>query len=268
MELVGETDPNKRYQLEAFIDSFGLISESALNEFIKISIKDKRTISDVQKWNGILSKTKTIYDAIDEDENKYKVRKSIIKMVEGYSWIIQVADFEDLELHKKCIFYKSFAKYLRTGDNEKIDVSRLVEFVKFKQNKTREGDEGGSVTPTTKVIIGQYTKVQSKEEDILIRIDELIKELNELFGLGLDPKTQSPFIQQLIELLCQDKDVEVRAINNTEKDLQLYITKKIESILVQSQDVNADFSDKVLENVDIRTMLVGLLTSIVYSKFH
>lgn len=268
LELVGETDPNLLYQLESFIDSFRFVKAEELKVFLSIAIKDKRSVTDVAKWNGILSKAKTIYDAIPEEENKYKARKSIIKLVEGYSWVIQVTDFEDSELHEKCIFYRQFAKYLRTGDTEKIDASKLVEFVKFKQKKTRDGNEGGAVNPVNKTKVGQYSKVQPKDEDVLVRIDELIKELNEMFGLGLDPKTQSPFIQQLINILHSDKDVEVRAKNNTEKDLQLYITKKIEEILVQGQDVNADFSDKVLENVDMKNMLVALLTSEIFNMFN
>ena len=268
LELVGETDPNLLYQLESFIDSFKFVKDDDLKAFLSIAIKDRRSVSDVAKWNGILSKAKSVYDAIPEEENKYKARKSIIKLVEGYSWVIQVTDFEDAELHEKCIFYRHFAKYLRTGDNERIDASKLVEFVKFKQKKTRDGSEGGAVNPVNKTKVGQYSKVQPKDEDVMVRIDELIKELNELFGLGLDPKTQSPFVHQLINILSSDKDVEVRAKNNTEQDLQLYITKKIEEILVQGQDVNADFSDKVLENVDMKTMLVALLTSEIFNIFN
>lgn len=268
LELVGETDPNKLYQLESFIDEFNFITPSRLEEFIKIAIKDKRSTDDVAKWNSILNYAKSVYDAIPEDENKYKARKSLIKLVEGYSWVIQVTDFVDEDLHKKCIFYRHFTKFLRTGDDEKIDASKLVEFIKFKQKKTREGSEGGGINPVTKTKVGQYSKVQHKDEDVLVRIDELIKELNELFGLGLDPKTQAPFVQQLINILFKDKDVEVRAKNNTQADLQLYVTKKLEDLLVEGQEVNTDFSDKVLENVDMKNMLAALLTQEIFSMFN
>lgn len=268
LELVGETDPNKLYQLESFIDVFGFVTDAKLDEFINIAIKDKRTTDDVAKWNGILNKAKSVYDSIPEDENKYKARKSLIKLVEGYSWVIQVTDFEDAELHKKCIFYRHFAKFLRTGDDERIDASKLVEFVKFKQKKTREGNEGGGVNPVTKTKVGQYSKVQPKDEDILVKIDELIKELNEQFGLGLDAKTQAPFIHQLITILSTDKDVEIRAKNNTENDLQLYVVKKLEQLLAQGQEINTEFSDKVLENVDMKIMLATLLTQEIFNMFN
>lgn len=266
-ELVGETDPNKLYELERFIDDFNLIDGTKIDEFVAISIKDKRTVSDVSKWNHILGTAKTKFDAIPEDENKYKVRKDIIKLVEGYSWILQITDFYDQELHKKVIFYKLFAKYLRTGDNERIDASKLVDFIKFKQKKTRDGSEGSDkIDPKTKQVVGQFTKAQAKEEDEIVTIMDFIKYLNEIYGAGLDPKTYTPVVQLLINILISNPDVVTKAKNNTEKDLQLFINKALEDVLVDGQDINQDFSDKILENVDMKSKLAELLTAIVHQE--
>lgn len=266
-ELVGETDPNKLYDLERFIDSFNLVTPTEIEEFIAIAIKNKRSDDDVSKWNHLLGLAKTRYDAIPEEENQYKVRKDIIKLVEGYSWILQVADFEDVELHKKTVFFKFFAKYLRTGDGERIDASKLVEFEKFKQKKTREGSEGGDpIDPKTKQKVGQFTKAKEKEEDENIHIEEFIKLLNDIYGAGLDPKTYTPVIQLLINLLLANPEVVMKAKNNTEKDLQLYINKALEDVLVDGQDINQDFSDKILENVDMKNKLAELLTAIVHQE--
>lgn len=266
-ELVGETDPNRLYELERFIDDFNLIDETKIDEFVAISIKDKRTVSDVSKWNHILGTAKTKFDAVAEEENKYKLRKDIIKLVEGYSWILQVTDFEDPDLHKKVIFYKYFAKYLRTGDSERIDASKLVEFTKFKQKKTRDGSEGSEgINPKTKQTIGQFTRAQAKEEDEIVTIMDFIKYLNETYGAGLDPKTYTPVIQLLINILLSDPDVITKAKNNTEQDLQLFINKALEDVLVDGQDINQDFSDKILENVDMKSKLAELLTAIVHQE--
>lgn len=266
-ELIGETDPNKLYDLERFIDTFNLVSPTEIDEFIAIAIKDKRSDADVRKWNYLLGLAKTRFDAITEEENKYKLRKDIIKLVEGYSWILQVTDFEDSDLHKKTIFFNFFAKYLRTGDGERIDASQLVEFTKFKQKKTRDGTEGSDpIDPKTKQKIGQFTKAKAKDEDEVIHIEEFIKLLNEVYGAGLDPKTYAPVIQLLINLLLANPEVVMKAKNNTEKDLQLYINKALEDVLVDGQDVNQDFSDKILENVDMKNKLAELLTSIVHQE--
>ena len=265
--LVGETDPNKLYDLERFIDSFNLVDSTQIDEFVAISVKDKRSDTDVSKWNHILGIAKTKYDSIPEEENKYKVRKDIIKLVEGYMWILQVCDFEDADLHKKVIFYKFFAKYLRTGDGGKIDASKLVDFVKFKQRKTRDGSEGSStIDAVTKRKIGQFTKAKAKEEDQIISIVEFIKYLNEIYGAGLDPKTYAPVIQLLINILLSNPDVVTRAKNNSEEDLKLYINKALDDVLVDGQDINQDFSDKILENIDMKNKLSELLTSIVHQE--
>lgn len=58
----------------------------------------------------------------------------------------------------------------------------------------------------------------------------------------------------------------MKAKNNTEKDLQLYINKALEDVLVDGQDINQDFSDKILENVDMKNKLAELLTAIVHQE--
>lgn len=90
--------------------------------------------------------------------------------------------------------------------------------------------------------------------------------MNEVYGAGLDPKTYAPVIQLLINLLLANPEVVMKAKNNTEKDLQLYINKALEDVLVDGQDVNQDFSDKILENVDMKNKLAELLTSIVHQE--
>ena len=114
--------------------------------------------------------------------------------------------------------------------------------------------------------VGQFTKAQAKEEDEIVTIMEFIKYLNDIYGAGLDPKTYAPVVQLLINLLLADPDVVIKAQNNTEKDLQLYISKALEDVLVDGQDVNQDFSDKILENVDMKNKLAELLTAIVHQE--
>jgi type I restriction enzyme R subunit len=184
-ELVGETDPNKLYELERFIDGFNLIDSIKIDEFVAISIKDNRTTTDVSKWNHILGTAKTKFNSINEEENKYKVRKDIIKLVEGYSWILQVTDFEDADLHKKVIFYKFFAKYLRTGDGETIDdtIKRLDTL--FKQGLVDQSFKNKYIK---KYIVNSYENLSTlplRQYENAIRLaDHLQDKYNYLFAFG------------------------------------------------------------------------------------
>lgn len=270
LELEGETDPNKLYNLRRYLDKYKFINEEDLRTFVKISIKDKRSVSDVSKWNGILNKAKSTFDDISDEEEKKKVKKSITKLVEGYSWVMQVADFEDEELHKKCIFYRPFSKFLRSGTGDIVNVSNLVEFERFKQSKTKVVTGGGNVTPITHMKVGEYTNIKVGEDEELMKIEDLIREINEKYNLGLSPKTHGPFMQQLVNILAEDKQVKTAATNksNTEEDLLLFISKKLDTILAAGQTANSEFSDKILDNVDARKMVATLLTAIIFDKFN
>lgn len=270
LELVGETDPNKLYDLRRYLDKFRFITDEDLKTFVKISIKDKRSVADVSKWNGILNKAKSTFDDISDADEQVKVKKSITKLVEGYSWVMQVADFEDEELHKKCIFYRPFSKFLHSGTGDIVNVSNLVEFERFKHRKTKAVTNGGNVDPTTQIKVGPYTTVKLPEEEELMKIEDLIREINERYNLGLNPKTHGPFVQQLVNMLVEDKQVKTAAKNksNTEDDLQLFVAKKLDTLLAAGQMANSEFSDKILDNVDARKMVATLLTTIIFDKFN
>lgn len=267
LHLVGETDPNKIYKLESLIDSYHLVNDHDLDLFIKISIKDARTDADKQMWYSLLGKAKTIYDGISSEEEKDKLRKAIKQFVEGYSWIIQVTIFKDETLHKKSIFYKYLSRYLATaGAKEPIDVSSIVEIEKVRQKKTGENVGKPGITPTTEVKVGSVNSVSSKHDDIMVRIDELIKEMNDLFGAGFDSTSQSGNVMQLLQILLNDSDIEIRALNNKESDFELFLQKKLDDILVKGQGASENFYNKVLDNIDLKKALVDFLTKELYSK--
>jgi type I restriction enzyme R subunit len=264
--LVGETDPNQIYKLERTIDSYHLTNDYDLNSFIRLTIKDKRTDAEKQAWYSLLSKATSVYNAIGKDEEKDKLRKTIKKFVEGYSWIIQVTVFNDEELHKKSIFYRYLLKYISSNEVPPvIDVSSLVEIKKVRQKKTADHEGNPNVKANPEIKAGSLTSAGAKHEDIMVRIDELIREMNELFNAGFD-QTQSPNILQLLKILLSDDDVKLKASNNKPEDFALYLKKKIENVLLKGQNASDDFYDKVLDNDDLESKLVDFLATELYSK--
>lgn len=263
--LVGETDPNQIYKLERNIDSYHLINDYDLDKFIKLTLKDKRNDVEKQMWYSLLSKSTSVYNNIKSEEEKEKLRKTIKKFVEGYSWIIQVSLFSDECLHKKSIFFRYLIKYLNSNEVPPvIDASTLVEIKKVRQRKvdTHEGKTDIESNPEIKV--GSLNSTSSSHEDIMVRIDELIREMNELFNAGFD-QTQSPNVLQLLKILLLDDDVKLKANNNKPEDFALYLKKKIEEVLLKGQNASDDFYDKVLENDELESKLVDFLATELYS---
>ncbi len=266
LHLVGETDPNKIYKLETLIDSYHLSNIDEINKFVKLTIKDKRTDSDKQLWYSYLSKAKSKYDAISSEEEKSKLRKAIKQFVEGYSWIIQVTVFKDEELHKKSIFYKYFSRYLNTeGGTGPIDMTNIVEITKFKQKKTDEHTGKPDLNIVNEVKVGTMNTVASKHDNLMVRLDELIREMNELFGANIE-KVQSANILQILQILENDKDIDKRIQNNSEDDFRLFMAKRLNSLLLTGQGASEQFYDKVLDNNQLKDKLVEFLTAELYAK--
>lgn len=266
LSLVGETDPNKIYGLERFIDKYHLVDDEAIEKFLKLTILDKRTESQKSQWYALLSNAKAKYDLISDGKEKDILRKTIKQFVEQYSWIIQVTDFTDLELHKKHLFYKYLSKYLSSEVQPKIDVSALVSFMGFKQKKTEEiKTDKTNITAVKDEKIGT-TSIGGPSEDELASLAQIIKNINELFAIDLDVNVSSGTLLALKKSFIDDGEVVLRAKNNKIDDFKLFLKKKMDEVLIANRKSADQFYSKALENENIETMILNYLITSIYDE--
>lgn len=266
LSLIGETDPNKIYGLERFIDKYHLVDDASIDKFLKLTIADNRTDAQKSQWYALLSSAKAKYDAISDSKEKDTLKKTIKMFVEQYSWIIQVTDFTDLELHKKHLFYKYLVKYLSTEVQPKVDVSSLVSFMGFKQKKTKEvKNDGGKITPVSEEKIGT-TNVTISTEDELVSLVQIIKNINELFAIDLDVNVSSTTLLALKKSFLGDEEVILRAKNNKLEDFKLFLKEKMDSILVANRKNSDKFYSKALENESIETLILEYMVTMIYDE--
>lgn len=267
LNLIGETDPNKIYELERKIDSYGLITTFEIDEFNKITYKEKKTDKEKAQWYSYISKARGVYLAVQKEEDKSLLRKTIKKFVEIYSWIIQTTVFDDPELHKKYIFYRELSKALNdVAGGAAIDPSALIEIKKFKQKKTGEVQtKKAKIEPIVITKVGN-TNITISSDELLTRIDELIKELNERFGSEFDKNTTSGIILGLIKYLGQDGEVRRRAQQNSPEDFRLFLKDKIDDILFEGRNNSDKFYGTMLHDEYASNALLEFLNNIVYDE--
>lgn len=267
LSLVGETDPNKIYGLERVIDKYHLVDDESIEKFLKLTIAENRTEAQKSQWYALLSAAKSKYDKISDAKEKDILRKTIKQFVEQYSWIIQVTDFTDLELHKKHVFYKYLAKYL-TADEipPKVDVGSLVSFMGFKQKKTLEVKvEKTDITPVEEEKIGT-TNISSRVEDELVALTQIIKNINELFAIDLDVNVSGATLLALKNSFLDDEEVIIRAKNNKIEDFQLFLKNNMDKILIANRRSADKFYSTALENESIEMMILEYLITIIYDE--
>ncbi len=267
LSLIGETDPNKIYDLERKIDSYGLTTDYDIEEFIKLTVKDKLTDAQKSQWYSYLSKAMTVYSRITDENDKKILRKTIKMFVEGYSWINQTTVFDDRQLHKKWIFYREFVKRLsKESDGGGIDPATLVSVSKFKQKKTEEVKvPAASIKPITITKIGKMN-ITIAPEDLFASIDELIKELNDRFGGEFNTESTSGIIMGLIRMLGEDEEVRRRAKKNSPEEFRLFLKKKIDDVLFVGRNNSDKFYRNMIDDENAEEVLLEFINNIIYNE--
>ncbi len=266
LTLVGETDPNKVYDLERRIDLYNLTNQYDIEEFVKIAFKEKITDRDKEKYYSYLSKAESFYHKIADEKERKTLRKTIKMFVESYSWIIQTTVFDDPELHKKWIFYKALSKRLSGDSDPSIDPSKLVEVTKIKQKKIKVIKVSkANIEPITITKIGNVS-ITVNPEDLFASIDELIKELNERFGKEFDTDSTSGIIIGLIRMLGEDEEVRRRAQANDPDLFRVFLKEKIDDVLFKGRNNSVKFYRYMLDNEDAEDALLSYLNNIIYNE--
>lgn len=268
LTLIGKTNPNDIYKLEEKIDAYTLTTTYDIDTFIALTLKSKLSDKEKSEWYSYLSKAKTVYNQIKDDKEKKKLRKTIKMFVEGYSWINQTTSFDDPDLHKKWIFYKEFIKRLANeGDGGAIDPSTLVTIDNINQKLKEEiKTKNTKIEPITIAKIGKM-KVTISTDIVFAKIEELIKEMNEIFNdHELDENTTSGIIYTLIKVLAEDEEVRRRAQNNSPEDFRLFLKDKLEDILFESRKNSNKFFKDALDNDDVEKIILDFLNNIVYNE--
>jgi type I restriction enzyme R subunit len=189
-ELVGETDPNKLYSLETEIKSFNLFTKYEVNEFCRIFYTEKLTDEDLQPvLNTVVDK----WIEISDKEQKELFKSSIQSYIRLYGYISQIVTFEDLELEKLFIFLKFLNKILPKGNTTRIQISDSIDLESLRLQKMGEHklsleSRKGELQP-----IGDGTKTVEEEE--LDLLSEIIKKMNEVYGIELSEEDQLNFIR-------------------------------------------------------------------------
>lgn len=138
-----------------------------------------------------------------------------------------------------------------------MQMGYIIEEIKTKNTK---------IEPITIAKIGKM-KVTISTDIVFAKIEELIKEMNEIFNdHELDENTTSGIIYTLIKVLAEDEEVRRRAQNNSPEDFRLFLKDKLEDILFESRKNSNKFFKDALDNDDVEKIILDFLNNIVYNE--
>ena len=249
-ELIGETDPNKLYDLETKIKGFNLFTQYMVDEFCKLFFDERETDEILQP---ILNRVVEKWNEIEDPDQKEEFKSYIQSYVRLYGYISQIITFEDIELEKLFIFLKYVNKKLPKGDQTIIDISDSVDLDSLRIQKIGEfklslEDKGGELDPMSSVGGGGTT------EEPVDLLSEIIRKINEIYGVEITEENRLD-LQNVHRRVMDDQDLrKVMTGDNSDINKRRKFEEVLGQIILSYVNNRVEFYQK-MENPQVKRVV-------------
>ena len=202
-ELVGETEPDKLYDIEYKIETFQLFNQDKINEFCEEFYKKSDTD---EKLHPIVDAVVDKWKNLETEEQKEEFKSTIQSFIRLYSYISQITSFTEIRWEKLYVFLRFLNKKLPKREGERLSITDTIDLSSLRiqyigRDKLSLEDKVGELEP----IYGTGSKSQTEEEKELL--SQIIKKINEVYGTELKEEDK----------VCL-KSVGEKLFNNTDLD--------------------------------------------------
>ena len=201
--LSEETDPNLLYEIEHELLDFGVFAEHDVSAFALVYF-DPKTTHD-QHYAALAECVERFTELDPESRTRFRRRLRDYRRL--YGFLSQVIPFADTDLEKLYAFVRSLGMLLPPEENSlPVEVQRAVDMESYRIRQTGSGaidlpSGGGCLDP-------QAMGPDGVREDVYEPLSEIIRELNESFGVHLGSKDRAT-LEGVLD--CMEGDAALRA---------------------------------------------------------
>lgn len=259
------TDPNILYDLKQIIDDYGVIHAEEVSKAVEGILKGNKQGSSILKAN-----TDTAVDRwkqLDED-SRISFKTNCRKFINAYSFMGQIVPFKDIQLESLYYYLRILVKRLILDDDGggvDIDDSVVLTHIRTALITTNEDislDEGTG-EPLPPAVSGDDAKSAQQKRELL---SELIRALNERFGINLTEADRIWFEQQQIHH-AQNEELREVALANDYDNFAMFFEPKIEGDLIERHEANEDLFKAFFNQPDFKRMMTEALSRSLYDFF-
>lgn len=245
MEENNQTDPNSLYTVQNKIDCFNLIYQNEVEAFADIFF---RKGNNYEKLNPILKTVTNRYVAELTEEDQINFKSEVQTFLKLYRFLSQIITFTDVELEKYYVFLTALLKmlpYVKT--NLPLDVLGEVELDSYKiqhQYTTdlalvSENGEMYGMTPGGS---------SGKEDDELDLLTNIIKVLNDTFGIDLTDEDKVEFQKMKDKIYSNEELMSFFNKNNSRDNIQDKFSEEIDNELLNFINTKLELYNKLSED--------------------
>lgn len=245
MEEDNQTDPNSLYTVQSKIDSFNVFYLNEVEAFADIFF---RKGNNYEKLNPILKTVSKRFDETLEEADKASFKLEAQTFLKLYRFLSQIITFTDVELEKYYVFLTALVKmlpYIKV--NLPLDVLGEVELDSYKIQHQYTADldlvsENGEMYGMTP------GGTSGNEEDELDMLTNIIKVLNDTFGIDLTEEDKVEFKKMKDKIYSNDELMGFFNKNNSRDNIQDKFSEEIDNELLNFINTKLELYNKLSED--------------------
>ena len=242
-KLVGETDPDKLYDVLDEIRGYQLFTKYQVDEFCKIFFDPKET--DDHKIHTIIDGVVNSYNEKLDEEQREEYKSKIQSFIRLYTYISQISPFTEVDWEKHFVFLRFLNKKLPKGKVERISIIDSVDLDSLRIQKIGESrlsleDKQGEVDG-----IGNGGGGKGEEEKELL--SQIIEKINTVYGLDL--KEEDKVTLQHIDKRMKESEELQKVLdgNNSEDVKKEFFERMFQDHLVEYYGERMEFYKKMTD---------------------
>lgn len=245
MEEDNQTDPNSLYTVQSKIDSFNVFYQNEVEAFADIFF---RKGNNYEKLNPILKTvSKHFVDTLEEEE-QVNFKSEVQTFLKLYRFLSQIITFTDIELEKYYVFLTALLKMLPyIKANLPLNVLGEVELDSYKIQHQYTTDlalvsEDGEMYGMTP------GGASAKENDELDMLTNIIKVLNDTFGIDLTEEDKVEFTKMKEKIYSNEELMGFFNKNNSRDNIQDKFSEEIDNELLNFINTKLELYNKLSED--------------------
>ena len=245
MEEDNQTDPNSLYTVQSKSDSFNVFYQNEVEAFAEIFFSKG---NNYEKLNPILKTVSKRFEETLEEEEQINFKSEVQTFLKLYRFLSQIITFTDVELEKYYVFLTALLKMLPyIKANLPLDVLGEVELDSYKiqhqyttdLDLVSENGEMYGMTPGG---------ASGKEDDELDMLTNIIKVLNDTFGIDLTEEDKVEFKKMKDKIYSNEELMGFFNKNNSRDNIQDKFSEEIDNELLNFINTKLELYNKLSED--------------------
>jgi type I restriction enzyme, R subunit len=255
------TDPSVLYDRAREAEAFGVVWTPEMEAFIQVlaeAIPGRSTpAAERDRHARLHSHIRPALDrfaALDSDEDRDGFRRALQDFLRAYSLLAQVYDWNDADLERLYQYGQVLLRRLPGRPAGSVDIGDAdlshyrLEFTGKHNASLSQGDGASS----DGVVRGHWAGGGTAAGDPDYKpLAEVIRELNERFGLDLGTRDEVFVYQQVVGLVEDDQMNQVGLMNDEEKFGQV-ADDKLDDIVADNAERNTEFMKRYFDNPEFQ----------------